>query len=183
MVMASTSLSSRTLRKSWCGGGSVAELFLRGGGVFGQDVGLDIADVGDARSGLVGFERREMRVGAAVEADDGEVEAFVGAHDLAVALCGGGDCQARRADCKCVEKLPSRNHLFSCLNRAPVLSPPCERAVSIKIFVGGRASRHFFPRTILIPPLIVAEAARNSGRHNPHSASRVEFSFTAKELE
>ena len=37
---------------------------------------------------LVGLQRGKMGVGAAVEADDGEVEAVVGAHDLAVAAGG-----------------------------------------------------------------------------------------------
>ena len=56
------------------------------GSELGQDVAFDIADTGDVGRILVGLERREMRIGAAVQPDDGEVEAFVGAEDLAVAL-------------------------------------------------------------------------------------------------
>ncbi len=93
--------------------GAAAHHFFRGGGKFGHDVGFHIADIGDIRCRLIGFQRRQMRVGAAVEANHGEVEALVGAHDLPVALCGVADSEAGCAHSKCVEKFPSRDHLFS----------------------------------------------------------------------
>jgi len=72
------------------------------------------------------MERGQMRVGAAVEADDGEVEAFVRAHDLAVTASRGRDGQAGRSGGKCVEEFSTRNHLFS-------IHPVCLRGASTEL--------------------------------------------------
>src|SRR5207253_9216569 len=71
----------------------------------------------DAGRVLVGVQRGEVRIGAAVEPEDRKVEAFVRAHDLAVTLGRGCNGQARRSHCKCVDKFPTRHH------RSPYLSP------------------------------------------------------------
>ena len=78
MVMASISLSSRSLRKSFSVAGDSPIALRRRRQTF-QDVGVHVADMRDARGLFIGLQRGEMRVGAAVEADDGEVEPIVGA--------------------------------------------------------------------------------------------------------
>ena len=67
-----------------------------------------------------------MRIGAAVQPDHRKVEPLVGAHDLAVALGGAGEREARCADCKGVEKLTACDHLVL-LGRADVrfFAEPC----------------------------------------------------------
>ena len=93
--------------------GCVAELLGCSGDVFGEDVGLDVADVGDASAVGVVLERREMGVAAAVEADDREVEAVVGAGDLSVAFGGGGDCSSGRGEGEAIDEGTTRDHCFS----------------------------------------------------------------------
>ena len=68
--------------------GGVAEVFLDVVGEAFEDVALHVADMGDVCVLAVGLERGEMGVGAAVEADDGEVEPVVCTDDLGIALCG-----------------------------------------------------------------------------------------------
>ena len=53
-----------------------------------QDRRIDIADVRDAGIRLVGRERGKVRVGAAVQADDGEVHSLISAQDRGVAFGG-----------------------------------------------------------------------------------------------
>ena len=53
-----------------------------------------------------------MSVAAPIQTDNSEVEAIVGAEDLAVTLRRSSNGQARRPDCKCVEKLTSFNHIY-----------------------------------------------------------------------
>ena len=78
-----------------------------------EDGGVDVADLGDAGVFGVGLERGEVRVGAAVEADDGEVDALVGAHDLGIGFGGGGDGECGgRGRCG-GEELAARLHGFS----------------------------------------------------------------------
>ncbi len=74
------------LAEVFAGCGRVAHRLLHGGGEFCEGVAVDVADVRDAGGVLICLERGEMRVGAAVKADDGEVEAVIGAEDLAVTL-------------------------------------------------------------------------------------------------
>ena len=71
-----------------------------GGGEFREDVGFHIADVRNSRGVFVRGEGREMRVAAAVEADDGEVEAVVRAEDARVA-CGCGSERGASRDAGC----------------------------------------------------------------------------------
>lgn len=57
--------------------GRAAHGLLRVGGEFREGVAVDVADVSDMRSILIGLERGEMRIGAAVQADNREVESVV----------------------------------------------------------------------------------------------------------
>ncbi len=95
------------------GGGGVAELLGGGGDVLGEDGGLDVADVGDAGAFGVVLERREVGVAAAIEADDREVEAVVGAGDLGVAFGGGGDCCSGCGEGEAIDEGTTRDHWFS----------------------------------------------------------------------
>ena len=52
-----------------------------------------------------------MSVGTPVQTDNGKVEAIVGAEDLAIAFCRSSHRQARRSNCKRIEKLTSSNHI------------------------------------------------------------------------
>jgi hypothetical protein len=95
------------------GGGGVAELLGGGGDVLCEDVGLDVADVGDAGAFGVVLECREVGVAAAVEADDREVEAVVGAGDLGVAFCCGGEGRSGEREGGAIDEFTARDHCFS----------------------------------------------------------------------
>ena len=62
-------------------GGRVAEFFLRLGGELGEDIGVDVADVGDVRVGGIIRKRGEVGSAASVETADCEVDALIGADD------------------------------------------------------------------------------------------------------
>ena len=89
---------------------SVAQVFLGAVGVLLEDVALDITDVGDLCVFSVGLEGGEMGVGAAVEADDGEVDAVVGAEDAGVAAGGGGEGGGGGGGCGGGDELAARDH-------------------------------------------------------------------------
>ncbi len=91
--------------------GRVAEHLLRLGGEFGEDAGIDVADIGDAGGLAVGVQRGEMRVAAAVEAVDGKVQPVVGAENLRIAFCRG--CKRRACDTggQAIHKCAPGNHL------------------------------------------------------------------------
>ena len=91
----------------------VAHHFAGGRRKFGQDVALNVAYMGDVHRILIGLERRQVRVGATIQADYGEVEAFIGAHDLAVAFGGRTDRQPCRSHRKCVKEFTSGDHSVS----------------------------------------------------------------------
>ena len=119
--------------------GGVAELLFGVGCEALEDGGFDIADVADAGVVLVGFEGGEMRAGAAVEADDGEVEAVVGTHDLGVALGGGGYGEAGRANREAVDEFASCDHVLH--------SWWCSRRTSEEgAFPSGAKARSGWPR-------------------------------------
>ena len=92
------------------GSGRVAERLPSFRGEFGQDRGIDVADIRDASRLAVGPQRREMRVAAAVEADHGKVQAIVGAQNPGVAFGRGGKRRTRHARGQPANKVPSRNH-------------------------------------------------------------------------
>ncbi len=115
MVMASTSLASRSLRKSLSAAGGVVELLLDVGAEALEDVAFDVADVGDPGGLGVGLDGGEVGGGAAVETDDGEVEAIVAADDLGVAPGGGSegrwsDGGAGRGEGQGVEEVAAGDH-------------------------------------------------------------------------
>ena len=90
--------------------GGLAHLLLRAFRELSQNVAVHIADMRDAGRAPVCLERREMRVGAPIQADHREVEALVGAQDLAITLCRAAYGQSGRAHCQCVDKFTSCNH-------------------------------------------------------------------------
>ena len=71
---------------------------------------LHVAHMRYAGRGLVGIERREVRISAAIEADHGKVEPLVRTHDLAVTLRRGPDRGSGRSRRGRRKKLPSSNH-------------------------------------------------------------------------
>ena len=54
-----------------------------------------------------------MSIAAAVETDDGEVEAVVGAQNLGVAFCGAADGEPGGPHCHGVQKFATSDHAFS----------------------------------------------------------------------
>lgn len=54
-----------------------------------------------------------MGIGAAVDANDGEIEPVVGTENLGIAFGGRADSEARCSYCKTVEKFTSRDHISS----------------------------------------------------------------------
>ena len=89
----------------------LAHLLLHAVGELLEYVAVHIADMRDAGSAPVRLERREMSVGAPVQADHGKVQAIVGTEDLAIAFCRRSHRQTSRPNRKCIEKLTSSNHL------------------------------------------------------------------------
>ena len=89
----------------------LAHLLLHAVGELLEYVAVHIADMRDAGGAPVRLERREMSVGAPVQADDGKVQAIVGTEDLAIALGRRSHGQARRPNRKRIEKLTSSNHI------------------------------------------------------------------------
>ena len=73
-------------------GGRVAQRLLRLGGKLSQHSGVDIAAVGDASGVLVVCDGGKVSAAAAVQSGDGEVDAFVGAENLAIAFRSSGNC-------------------------------------------------------------------------------------------
>src|ERR1700733_3423668 len=67
--------------------GSLAHLLLRAVGELLENSTVDIADMRDAGGVPIRLERREMCVGAAIETDNGKVEAVIRAKYLAITLC------------------------------------------------------------------------------------------------
>ncbi len=68
---------------------------------------------GDAGVLGVALQGVEMGVAAAVEADDGEVDAIIGACDLRVAFCGGRNCRSGYREGSAIDEGATRDHLFS----------------------------------------------------------------------
>jgi hypothetical protein len=91
-------------------GWPVSEFLLGAVGVLLEDVGVHIDHMRDARRLSVGAQRREMRIGAAIETDDGKVETIVGAENLPITFRAGGNRQSSRSEGKCVKKIASCNH-------------------------------------------------------------------------
>src|SRR5258707_1916264 len=90
----------------------LARLALHTVGELSQNIAVHVADMRDAGSASVRLERREMRVAAPIKTDNGKVEPIIGTGDTAIALCRSPHRQPRRANCKCIEKFTSCNHLF-----------------------------------------------------------------------
>src|SRR6202030_2663537 len=86
------------------------------------DIRIHIANMSNFRRVRVGLERRQVGVGAAVQPDDGEVQAIVRPQNLRVALGAGAKSQARCAQGSGVEKFASRDHNDSLWRWRPVWS-------------------------------------------------------------
>ena len=93
-------------------GRTVAEFLLGAVGVLLEDVGVHIDHMRDSRRLPVGAQRGEMRIGAAIEADDGKVETIVGTENLPITFRAGGNRQSSRSEDKCVNKIASSDHCF-----------------------------------------------------------------------
>jgi hypothetical protein len=96
---------------------SVSQCLLGAVGKLVQDGAIHIANMGYPSRILIPLQSGEVRIGARVEADDGKVEAIVGAHDLAVAFGGRTNCQTCGSNSKRVEKLTSSNQFASPFER------------------------------------------------------------------
>ncbi len=91
----------------------VTEFLLRLGAEFFHEVALDVADVADVGGFAVGGEGGQMGIGAAVQTDDGKVEAVVGAEDLRITFRCGADGEPSGADRHGVQKFATSDHAFS----------------------------------------------------------------------
>ena len=95
----------------------IAEFLLSLGGKLRQDVAFNVAHVCHASGVAIGREGGEMRVAAAVESDDGEVEPVVRAHDLRIAFRRAADGEPSRSDRHRVQKIATCNHAVSVKKR------------------------------------------------------------------
>jgi hypothetical protein len=91
----------------------VAEFFLGFGAELVHEGALNVADRGDASGVPVRGKGGEMRIAAAVQSYDGEVETVVGSDDLRIAFRGSADGEAGRADGHGVQKFATSDHAVS----------------------------------------------------------------------
>ena len=68
--------------------GSRSRRLLRTGGEFFEEIAVYVAHVRDTGALLVRLQRRQVRIAATVEPDDGKIETIVGAENLTIALRG-----------------------------------------------------------------------------------------------
>src|SRR5258708_24476115 len=106
----------------------LAHFLLRAVGELFENIAVYIADMRDAGGAPVRLERREMSVGATIQANHGKVEAVIRSKDLTVALCRRSYCNGGRSHCEGIKKLTSCNHRFSswgvsCRTAIPGLKP------------------------------------------------------------
>ena len=106
-------LGGEHLAEVFVGFGGIAQVALQTSGEALEDDAIDIADMRDAHVILVGFESGEMGVGAAVEADDREVDAVIGSEYLGIAFCCWSNGSSGCGNSEAVEKGTSRDHCFS----------------------------------------------------------------------
>ena len=95
-------LGGEHLAEVFVGFSGVAEVILQMACEALEDDAIDIADVRDTHVFLVGFEAGEVGVGTAIEADDCEVDAVIGAEYLGIAFCCGSDGRGGRSDRKTI---------------------------------------------------------------------------------
>src|ERR1700683_3543430 len=99
---------------------------------------------------FISLQRRQVRIAATVEANDGEVKATVGTENLTIALGVGPDSQPCSPYRKCIEKLTSMDHFSTLVQRVIlILSPrPCDRRppLSKDVDLAGWAAYARFPR-------------------------------------
>src|ERR1700733_1365939 len=101
---------------------SLIHLLLRMVGELLENGGIDIADMRDARGFFICLERGEMGVGAAIQANHGEVKAVIRTEDLAVAFCRRSYGQAGGTYGERIEEFTSCHHRVSLLSSAVVIS-------------------------------------------------------------